>query len=123
VQAFGEDIAQRLLQIGAHGAAQATVVQQRHALGGSFQQLVVDRLLAELVHDDGGIVHPRMAQKLLQQRGLAAAKEAGDDADGDAAGEGVAAGRRGWSVCHEPTLQCARKPHLPDSLHRSGVRR
>ena len=55
------------------------------ALGGEFHidvmLTVVDAYLAELVHDHRGTVHPRMAEEAADERRLAAAEEAGDDAD------------------------------------------
>ncbi len=86
-----EQLAQRLLQIGPHRAAQAAVGQQSHRLGGIGQQRVVDADLAELVHDHRRPVHIRMAQQSGEQRALAATQKAGDDRDRDAAGERIAA--------------------------------
>ena len=46
-------------------------------------KLVVEPDLAELVDDDGGARELRLAQQMAQQRGLAAAEEAGEHRDGD----------------------------------------
>ena len=74
-------LAQRLLQIAAHRAAQAAVFQQQRAFGDALQQMMVEPDLAELVDEDENVGQLRRAQQTLQQRGFAAAEKAGDDVD------------------------------------------
>ncbi len=67
-----------------HGAADAAVVEldhlfDVHALDGA----AVDADVADLVDDDGDLLVAHSArQHLLEQRGLTAAQESGDDVDG-----------------------------------------
>src|SRR5262249_27438844 len=56
--------------------------------------LVVDADLAELVDDDRGLVHGRVAQQVLEERRLPAAEESGDQADRELPREDVAPGCR-----------------------------
>ena len=79
VLAIEHQAAQRRLQIGARDAADAAVAEQHGLLGAVAHQRVVDADGAELVDDDGGALPFRRSQKALQQRGLAAAEESGDD--------------------------------------------
>ena len=46
---------QRVDQIAAHGAAQAARLQQHHVVADIFDQQMVERDVAELVDDDGGV--------------------------------------------------------------------
>src|SRR5580698_10329315 len=66
-------------QIGARDTADAAVAEQHGFLGAVAHQGIVDTDGAELVDDDGGALPFRRGEKTLQQRGLAAAEESGDD--------------------------------------------
>jgi hypothetical protein len=72
---------QRRHQIAADRAAEAAAGEQHHILARRFHQQVIEADLAELIDDDGGLGIGGIAQKLAQQGGLAAAKEAGQDRD------------------------------------------
>jgi hypothetical protein len=77
-------MAQRNLQIGARGAADAAVAEQHGVFSGAAHQRIVDADGAEFVDDDSGAVSFRRCKKALQQRGFAGAKKSGDDGDRDA---------------------------------------
>ena len=70
--------AQCLLQIGAGDAAQAAVSQQHGLIGARPHKRVVDARCAELIDDDRSSLPVLRCQKVLEQRGLSGAKEAGD---------------------------------------------
>src|SRR5439155_22834119 len=82
--ALGYEIAQRDLQVGAGVAAQAAVAEQRDFVGRAAHERVVDADAAELIDDDGGACTFGRRQETAQQRGLAGAEKAGDDADRNA---------------------------------------
>ena len=77
-------VAQALLQVGAHGAAQAAVAEQHGGVARRAQQRVVDPDFAVFVDDDGGVGALRLRQQLADQRRLAGAEKPGDDGDRDA---------------------------------------
>ena len=68
-------------QVAEHGAAQAAVLQHHDGVVAGRGQGVVEPDLAELVDDHGGARHGRVAQGAVEQRGLAAAEEAGQHRD------------------------------------------
>ena len=69
-------------EIVADGAAQTARVQQdRFLIEQLLHQQVIDADLSELVDEHRGVAHLRMAQQRVQQRGLAAPEEAGNDGD------------------------------------------
>ncbi|MCY1237698.1 hypothetical protein D9M72_504060 [compost metagenome] len=73
---------QRLHQVAADGAADAAVAHLHDLLAAVLHQdLVVDVLFAELVLDDGNLHAVLLVQDALEQGGLAAAEEAGQDRD------------------------------------------
>jgi len=78
VRALGDEIAQRVLQVGAGVAAQATVAEQRDIVGRGAHERIVDADAAELVDDDRGARALGGGEKAAHQRGLAGAEEAGD---------------------------------------------
>ena len=82
-----KQLAQGLLQIGAHRAADAAIGKQTHAFGSGLHQIVIDADLADLIDDDRSAIHPRMPQQPAQQGGLAAAEKSGEDSDGKLAGK------------------------------------
>ena len=84
----GLQVQQDAHQVAPHGAADAAVVHLDDLLVTLQQQIVVDALLAELVLDDGDFQTVIVLEDLVEQRGLAASQEAGQD--------------RGWNeiVCH-----------------------
>ncbi len=75
------EIAQKLLQrvdqIAAQRAAQATALQQDDAVADFAHQQVVEADIAEFIDDDGGLGERRVADQAVEQRGLAGAEEAG----------------------------------------------
>ena len=75
------EVAQLVGQVGADGAADAARCQHDGALVDAREQVMVERDLAELVHEHGGLAHLRVAQQLAQERRLAAAEEARDQRD------------------------------------------
>jgi hypothetical protein len=84
-----EQVAQGLLQVGAHRAADATVGQQRDVLGRHGDQLMVDADLADFVDHHCCVAHVGVAHQAGQQRGLAAAQEPRDQRDRNPAGQWV----------------------------------
>ena len=78
-----QDILQRQHQIAAHRAAQAPGLQLDEALLAGLDQVVVEPHLPELVDDDGRAREVGVPEQAPQQRGLAAAEEAGQHGDGD----------------------------------------
>ncbi len=72
-----EQAAQGTRQILAHGAAQAAARQFDNAAFDEIDQVMVDRDLADLVDDDGGVGERRRRQRAAQQGGLAAAEKTG----------------------------------------------
>jgi hypothetical protein len=100
--ALREQLAQRLLQIGAHGAAEAAVREQRDVLGGRSDERIVDADFAELVDHHRDPVHARMREQPPDQRRLAAAEEARDDRHRETAGERVACAQIVISSTYSP---------------------
>ena len=78
------------------------LLQLHHVVVGGDDQLVVDADLAELVDDDRGPESLLVGQDMIQQRGLAAAEEAGDDGHGQAR---VRAGMEGPTPGEMPSWQ------------------
>ena len=78
------EITQRILQVGAHVAAQASIPQQDGFVRARTQQCVVDTGFAEFVDDHCGVAAFRSVEKMLHQRGLAGAQEPGHDRDRNA---------------------------------------
>ena len=89
---------QRVHQIAAHGAAQATRLQQHHVVADIFDQQVIERDVAEFVDDDGGIAQRRVLEQAVEQRGLAGAEKAGEHGERNGLGRpapiGAIAGSR-----------------------------
>src|SRR5581483_3606300 len=80
------EVAQRLAQIAANGAAETAASQQHDVVVEPAQQVMVESDLAELVDEHRGIVELLRAQQALEQRGLAAAQKSGDHVDGKKGG-------------------------------------
>ena len=78
-----QDVLQRQHQVAAHRAAQAARLQLDEALLAGLDQIVVEPDLAELVDDHGRAREGGRLEQASQQRGLAAAEEAGQHRDGD----------------------------------------
>ena len=74
---------QRLDEIAAQRAAQASRRQQRDLAVEPLVEPVVERRLAELVDDDQRLGQRGVAQQAVEQRGLAGAEEAGDEMERD----------------------------------------
>jgi len=89
-----QQVLERQRQVTAHGAAQTSRLQLNEALLARLDQIVVEADLSELVDDHGRTREIRVAQQTSQQRGLPAAKKAGEDRDGDHGAGGRGAMRR-----------------------------
>ena len=76
-----DEIGQRVDQFAAHRAAQAAVRQLDDAVGRLLDQQMVDRHVAELVDDDGGVGQRRVLEQPVEQRRLAGAEKAGQHRD------------------------------------------
>ena len=93
-----DQIGQRVDQFAAHRAAQAAVGQLDDAVGRLLDQQMVDRHVAELVDDDGGVGERRILEQPVEQRRLAGAEEAGEHRDGDREScHRLIRGLTGWS--------------------------
>ena len=71
---------QRLDEVAAHGAAQASRRQQHDAFVDLLHQQVIEADLAELVDDDGGIGKRRVLQQAIEEGGFAGSEKAGQHA-------------------------------------------
>jgi hypothetical protein len=71
-------IAERQHEIASHVAAQAAVRKLDKGFVAGFNELMIETDCAEFVDDDGRPRHRGIAQQAGEQRGLAAAQEAGD---------------------------------------------
>ena len=78
-----DQIGQRIDEVAADRAAQASVRELDDAVGRLLDEQVVDGDVAELVDDDGGVGEGRVLQQAVEQRRLAGAEEAGQDRNGD----------------------------------------
>ena len=74
-------IAQGHHQIAAYGAAQAAIAQFKDVLGQIRHHQMIDADFAEFVDDDSGVFESALRQQPRQERGLAAAQEAGQQCD------------------------------------------
>ena len=72
-----EKAAQGAREILAHGAAQAPAGQFQHTALDKIDEVVVDRDLADLVDDDGGVGEGGRDERAAQQRRFAAAEKPG----------------------------------------------
>ena len=113
--ALREQLAQRLLQVGAHGAAEAAVREERDVLGGRGDESVVDADLAEFVDHHRDPVHARVREEPPDQRRLAAAEETGDDGDREPAGERVACAQIVISRMYRPPANRSTVNTIPRS--------
>src|SRR5262249_11621268 len=84
LRALGDEIAQRVLQVGARVTAQAAVAEQRDIVGRGAHERIVDADAAELVDDDRGARAFRRREKAAHQRGLAGTEKARDHGHRDA---------------------------------------
>ena len=80
-----EEPLQRPHQVALHAAANAAGVEHDQALVDLLHQVVVDADRTELVDQHRAAVHLRLAQQVVEQRGLAGAEEAGEERHRDAA--------------------------------------
>src|SRR5262249_13939396 len=94
---FGNEGAQRILQVRARVAAQATMAEERDLVAALSQQRIVDGNAAELVDHHGGGFAFRSFQKMTQQRRLAGAEKARDDGDRNARAAHALAPPSEWS--------------------------
>ena len=97
---LAKELAQRVLQIGAHTATQAAVGQQAHVLGRHLDQVVVDPNLAHLIDHHGHPIHVGVPYEFAHQGGLACAQKASDQGDRNLAGEHITCARRCKAVRH-----------------------
>ena len=79
--ALGLQVLDRIAQLAADGAAQASGLQQHHGIVDALQQVMVQSHLAELVDQHRRIGQRRMGEQALQQGRLARAQKAGDEID------------------------------------------
>ena len=91
-QAAHEEILEGAGQFAAHGTAQATRVEQHHPLGLDLDQVVIDADLAEFVDQHHRATQPRLAQQVVQHRGLAGTEKAAEHADRNPAVRGTIGG-------------------------------
>ena len=73
-------------------------LQQHHVVVDIFDQQMVERDLAELVDDDGGLGERRIFQQAVEQRGLAGAEKAGEHRQRDRLGRLAPRARRPRSL-------------------------
>ena len=92
------EIAQRLGQFAAHGAAHAARLQQHHRVVDALDEMVVEADLAEFVDQHGGVGERGIGEQALEQRRLARAEKAGEEMDW----------REGGQVSHPRPPPCAR---------------
>ena len=88
-RAPAQQTVQRVGEILPHGAADTAVGQCHDFLVRHFQQQMIEADGTELVDDDRGVRQARAGEHARQQRGLAAAEEAGENRDRQR-------GRRQW---------------------------
>ena len=81
-----EKLFQRGDEIAAHRAAEAAAGQQHHVAADVLDQQMIETDLAELVDQHGGVGERRVLQQPVEQRRLAGAEEAGEDAERDGFG-------------------------------------
>ena len=108
----------------AHHAAQAAVAELHDLVGTGLDEQMVEPDRAELVDDDGGVLHVLAPENAPQERRLAAAEKAGEDRDR----QRVAVRRH---RCHRRYLRARRgadyyaaepvSAKSPPALGRSGV--
>src|SRR5690606_31079435 len=104
-------VAQDADQVAAHGAADAAVVHLDDLLVALLkQQVVVHSLLAELVLDHRDAVAVLFAEDAVEQRGLPAAQEAGENGHRD-----VSVGHRNPSL-DRAFYGLAQRAHRPDTV-------
>ena len=77
------DVAQRLDEIAAQGAADAAAVDEDGVAGQRLVQQMVEPDLAPFVDDHQRVGERRRAQEAVDQRGLAGAEKTGDDMKAD----------------------------------------
>ena len=85
-QALGSprvEIDQRLGELAAHGAADASGIEQDDVLVDPIEEMVVQPDLAELVDEDRRALQGRVGEQVAQQRRLARPEKAGQQVDGD----------------------------------------
>jgi hypothetical protein len=110
--ALGDQIGQRLHQIAADRAADAAVAHLHDLLAAVLHQdLVVDVFFAELVLDHGDLHAVLLVEDALEQRGLAAAEEAGQDRDRNQFGHVVVLREKGSPVCQCADASPCDRPH------------
>jgi hypothetical protein len=76
-------ISQRPDQIAPHGAAKAPGVQQHGVLVECLNQQVVQTDLAELIDQDGRVLHAGLLEQAIEQRRLADPEKAGEHGNWD----------------------------------------
>jgi len=108
VTPLDEELAQCLLEIAPHGAAETPAVEELHLLARCFDEVVVNRDLAEFVHDHGDAIHLRFFEEPVNERCLAAAEEARNDRDGNTSRERIAPAREplGYRSIRHSSREC-----------------
>src|SRR6185369_17578708 len=79
--AASEQIAHRVDEIAANGAAQAARRHRDDVVVGTLDQQVIKADLAELVDDHRGIGEHRVLDEEIEERGLAGTEKSGEDGD------------------------------------------
>ena len=80
-QAPGMQVEQGVTQRAEQAAAQASGIEQHDVLGGARDEQVIEADVAEFVDDHHRVAQPRVAQRRIEQSGLAAAQETGEHRD------------------------------------------
>ena len=76
------EVGECLVERAGVGAAQAAGIEQHHVVGRLGNHHVVEADFAELVHYHGRVGERRVFERLVEERRLAAAEEAGEEEDG-----------------------------------------
>src|ERR1700730_14579599 len=95
--ALRNEWAQRHLQIGARGAAQASVAEKRDLIAAAAKKRVIDADVAEFIDDDGRAFTFRRGQKTAQERRLSRAEKAGNDGHRNTRAAGLLEPAPEWS--------------------------
>src|SRR5205807_1257181 len=94
-----QQLFERVDEVAAQGAAQATALQQYDAVADRFDQQMVEADFAEFVDDHRGFGERRVAEQAVEQGGLASAEEAGEHRQGNGVRRAQRARRVGHFAC------------------------
>ena len=106
---------QRADEVAAEGAADAAAGDAHQVPGLRFDQVRVDRQLAEIVDQHGKAHALCMAQEVVDQRGLAGAEVAPDNGDGCAPAQGAAGAWNTRPPCTVPQTRTSFRRSAPIS--------